>query len=206
MTLHIGLTGGIGSGKSTVAARLGQLGAVVIDADRISRELMAPGSPVLEQVTEVFGCEILDADGALDRPALGRRVFGDEEARQRLNGIVHPAVREEAARQRVAAAQRPGFAGVIVEDIPLLVETGQAERFDGVLVVTAEEPERVRRLVEARGMDEGDVRARIAAQASDAERAAVATWTVDNSGAPEQTRAQVDRIWADWQEKLVRVH
>lgn len=200
--LHVGLTGGIGSGKSTVAARLAALGAVVIDADRISRDLMAPGSPVLEQVVGAFGPEILAADGSLDRQALAARVFAEDAARERLNGIVHPAVREEAARQLAAAPHRPDFAGVVVEDIPLLTETGQAHRFDGVVVVRTEEQERVRRLTESRGMDAADAHARIAAQATDAQRQAIATWTVDNSGTPERTQEQVDALWERWQEEL----
>lgn len=197
--LHLGLTGGIGSGKSTVARLLAEHGAVIIDADAISRRLMEPGSPVLAQAVEVFGPEILHEDGTLDRPALARVVFGDDAARERLNGIVHPAVREESARQLEAAPSRPGFAGVVVEDIPLLAETGQAGRFDGVLVVTADEEERVRRLTRNRGMSEDEARSRIRAQATDAERAAIATWTVDNSGSPEATREQVDALWTEFE-------
>lgn len=192
---HLGLTGGIGSGKSTVARLLVQQGAVLIDADAISRQLMAPGSPVLQQVADAFGPGVLTADGALDRPALAQLVFGDEQARARLNGIVHPAVREEAARQYEAA--RAHGAQVVVEDIPLLAETGQASRFDGVLVVETEEPVRIQRLVQARGMAEEDARARIRAQATDAQRRAIATWTVENSGTEAQTRAQVERLWGE---------
>lgn len=192
---HLGLTGGIGSGKSTVARLLVQQGAVLIDADAISRQLMAPGSPVLQQVADAFGPGVLTADGALDRPALAQLVFGDEQARARLNGIVHPAVRKEAARQYEAA--RAHGAQVVVEDIPLLAETGQASRFDGVLVVETEEPVRIQRLVQARGMAEEDARARIRAQATDAQRRAIATWTVENSGTEAQTRAQVERLWGE---------
>lgn len=196
--LHLGLTGGIGSGKSTVARLLAEHGAVIIDADAISRRLMESGSPVLAQAVEAFGPGILHEDGTLDRPALARVVFGDDAARERLNGIVHPAVREESARQLETAPSRPGFAGVVVEDIPLLAETGQAGRFDGVLVVTADEEERVRRLIRNRGMSEDEARSRIRAQATDAERAAIATWTVDNSGTPEATREQIDALWAEF--------
>lgn len=195
--LHIGLTGGIGAGKSTVAGLLAGHGAVVIDADRISRELMAPGSPLLAEVADEFGAGVVRPDGALDRSALARLVFGDEEARQVLNSIVHPAVREEAARQWEEAPTRPGFRGVVVEDIPLLAESGQADRFDGVVVVEAAERIRVERLVGRRGMAEDDARARIAAQASDAERREIATWIIDNSGAPEETEAGVERLWAE---------
>ena len=195
--LHIGLTGGIGAGKSTVARLLAERGAVVIDADRISRELMAPGSVVLAEVADEFGPEVLTPDGELDRAALARLVFGDDEARQVLNTIVHPAVREEAARQWEEAPAREGFTGVVVEDIPLLAESEQADRFDGVVVVEADERTRVRRLVSGRGMSEEDVRARIAAQASDARRREIATWVIDNSGSEEETEATVDRLWAE---------
>lgn len=214
---HLGLTGGIGAGKSTVAAMLVELGAHLIDADQISRDLMRPGSPVLAQVVEAFGPEILTENGELDRPALARKVFGDDAARERLNGIVHPAVRREAQAQREAAlAAGTDTAGepagpdgtgtppaggergvVVVEDIPLLAETGQAERFDGVIVVEAAPEVRLERLVTARGMEREDAEARLRAQASDEQRREIATWVVDNSGDLEQTREQVRKIWAE---------
>ena len=195
---HLGLTGGIGAGKSTVASMLVELGAHLIDADQISRDLMRPGSPVLAQVVEAFGPEILTDNGELDRPALARKIFGDDAARERLNGIVHPAVRREAQAQREAALAAGGERGVVVvEDIPLLAETGQAERFDGVIVVEAAPEVRLERLVTARGMDREDAEARLRAQASDEQRRAIATWVVDNSGDLEQTREQVRKIWAE---------
>lgn len=193
--LRIGLTGGIGSGKSTVAKMLVELGAVLVDADAISRQLMEPGSSVLEAVVAEFGADILDAEGRLNRQVLAGLVFADDSARERLNGIVHPAVRAESARQVEQAQAQPGFTGVVVEDIPLLAETGQAHRFDAVIVVETELAVRLERLTKVRGMSEEDARARIAAQATGEQRREIATWTVDNSGSLEETRAQVERIW-----------
>lgn len=193
--IRIGLTGGIGSGKSTVAQMLVGLGAVLVDADAIARELMEPGQEVLAKTVEAFGPSIVDAEGRLDRAALAGLVFADDSARERLNGIVHPAVRVRSAELVAQAVQSPDFSGVVVEDIPLLVETGQAGRFDGVLVVEAEREVRLGRLVEVRGMTREDAEARMAAQASDGERRAVATWVVDNSGSLEATRGQVVEIW-----------
>lgn len=194
-TCHLALTGGIGSGKSTVAGVLAGHGAVIVDADAISRRLMEPGSEVLDRVVEAFGRDLLDEQGRLDRPALARTVFGDPEARERLNGIVHPAVRAESRRQVEDARKDPEFSGVIIQDIPLLVETGQAKSFDGVIVVEAPEEVRIDRLVGVRGMSDEDARARIASQASDAQRREVATWVIDNSGSQEQTARQVAKLW-----------
>ncbi|MFW3169071.1 dephospho-CoA kinase [Geodermatophilus sp. CPCC 206100] len=190
--LRIGLTGGIGSGKSTVAGLLAARGARVVDADRIAREVVAPGTPGLAAVVEAFGPSVLTADGALDRPALAAVVFADPAARARLDGIVHPLVRARAAEQ-VAAAPPDA---VVVQDVPLLVETGQAASYDLVLVVEADLDTRVRRL-EQRGLTEADARARIAAQATDEQRRAVADVVLDNSGTPEQLAEQVDRFWAE---------
>ncbi|NEK96233.1 dephospho-CoA kinase, partial [Modestobacter muralis] len=167
--LRIGLTGGIGSGKSTVAALLAERGAQVVDADRIAREVVEPGTPGLAAVAAEFGEGVLAADGALDRGALASIVFGDTAARARLDGIVHPLVRARAA-ELVAAA--PADA-VVVQDVPLLVETGQAGSYDLVLVVEADPDTRVQRLV-GRGLSAEDARARMASQASDEERRAVA--------------------------------
>ncbi|WP_237200769.1 dephospho-CoA kinase [Rothia nasimurium] len=196
MVTRIGLTGGIGSGKSTVARMLVERGARLVDADAIARQLMEPGQPALSAAVQAFGQEILNPDGSLNRPALAALVFADESKRQVLNGIVHPLVRAESARQVEAARAELGEDAVVVEDIPLLAETGQADRFDGVLVVEVEQGERLRRLVEFRGMDEADARARMAAQASDGERRALATWVIDNSGSLEQTEAQVGQVWS----------
>jgi dephospho-CoA kinase len=190
--LRIGLTGGIGSGKSTVSALLTARGAVVIDADRIAREVVEPGTPGLAAVVEAFGGGVVGPDGALDRPALAAIVFADPAARRRLDGIVHPLVRARAVE--LAAAAPPD--AVVVNDVPLLVETGQAGSYDLVLVVEADPEVRVRRLVD-RGLTEDDARARIAAQATDEQRRAVADVVLDNSGSREELAAQVDRFWAE---------
>ncbi|MCM3510353.1 dephospho-CoA kinase [Rothia sp. P100] len=192
---RIGLTGGIGSGKSTVAQMLADRGAVIIDADAISRELMEPGSDVLNETVRSFGSAILTADGRLDRAALASVIFENEAKRKELNSIVHPAVRSEAERQAATAQADPGFSGVLIEDIPLLVETGQAQRFDGVVVVETALAERLRRLVDQRGMSRADAIARIQAQASDQERREIATWLVDNSHSLEETRRQVETVY-----------
>lgn len=192
---RIGLTGGIGSGKSTVAQMLADRGAVIIDADAISRELMEPGSDVLNETVRAFGSAILTAEGRLDRAALASVIFENEAKRKELNSIVHPAVRSEAERQAATAQADPGFSGVLIEDIPLLVETGQAQRFDGVVVVETALAERLRRLVDQRGMNRADALARIQAQASDQERREIATWLVDNSHSLEETRRQVETVY-----------
>jgi dephospho-CoA kinase len=190
--LSIGLTGGIGSGKSTVSALLAERGAVIIDADRIAREVVEPGTPGLAAVVAAFGEGIVGPDGALDRPALAAVVFADPQARARLDGVVHPLVR---ARAGELAAAVPADA-VVVHDIPLLVETGQAGRYDVVLVVQADAEIRVARLVQ-RGLTEDDARARIAAQATDEQRAALADVVLDNSGTREDLASQVDRFWTE---------
>ena len=197
--LRIGLTGGIGSGKSTVARLLAERGAHVVDADVLAREALAPGTPGLAAVAEAFGEGVLTAEGALDRPALAAVVFGDPDARARLDGIVHPRVRARAAE--LVAALPPD--AVVVQDIPLLVETGQAGSFDLVLVVAADLDTRVARLVE-RGLDDQDARARIAAQASDDQRRAVADVVLDNSGTLGELAAQVDRFWGERVEPVLR--
>jgi len=190
--LRIGLTGGIGSGKSTVSALLGARGAVIVDADRIAREVVEPGTPGLAAVVEAFGNGVLAADGSLDRPALAGIVFSDPAARARLDGIVHPLVRGRAVELTAAAAPD----AVLVNDVPLLVETGQAGSYDLVVVVEVDLDARLRRLVE-RGMTEEDARARIAAQATDEQRRAVADVVLDNSGSREQLAEQVDRFWEE---------
>ena len=189
--LGIGLSGGIGSGKSTVAALLAEGGALAVDAGRIAREVVGPGTPGLAAVVAEFGNGVLTADGALDRPALAAIVFADPAARARLDGIVHPLVRARAAE---LTAQAPAD-GVVVQDVPLLVETGQAGAFDLVLVVETDLETRVRRLV-ARGLSEDDARARIASQATDEQRRAVADTVLSNDGDRDELAAQVDRFWA----------
>jgi dephospho-CoA kinase len=189
----VGLTGGIGAGKSVVAARLAELGAVVIDSDRLAREVVAPGTDGLAEVVAAFGPEVLAPDGALDRPALGRLVFGDPAARERLEKIIHPRVRARTAE--LVAAAPPGT--VLVNDVPLLVETGLADTFDLVVVVLASEPTRLRRLTGGRGMSEPEARSRMAAQATDEQRRAAADVVLVNDGSLDDLRAAVDRLWEE---------
>lgn len=191
--LRIGLTGGIGSGKSTAAARLVEHGAVLADADRLAREVVAPGEPAMAEIAERFGPDVVAADGSLDRAALGALVFADDAARRDLEGITHPRIAERTAA--IAATVPPD--GVLVHDVPLLVEGGLAGRYDLVVVVGADEETRVRRLVETRGMGEEDARSRIRAQATDAQRREVADVWLDNGGTEEELRAAVDRLWAE---------
>lgn len=190
--LRIGLSGGIGSGKSTVASRFAEHGAVVIDADVLSREVVEPGTDGLAEIAAAFGADILTPDGALDRPALAARVFGDDQARETLNGIVHPRV---AARTAELVAAAPADA-VVVHDVPLLVEKGYAPHYHLVVIVDAPVETRVQRLV-GRGLPEADARARIAAQATEDARRAVADVWLDNSGAQDVVLAAVDALWAD---------
>jgi dephospho-CoA kinase len=181
----LGLTGGIGAGKSTVAELLARRGAVVVDTDAIARAVVEPGGAVHEAVVRRFG--------HADRARLARAVFADARARADLNAIVHPAV-GDVVRARLAAEQAAGTAVVVLE-VPLLVEAGWADRVDRVAVVDAPEDIAMRRLVDGRGMDEADVRGRMAAQASRAERLAVADVVLDNAGSPDELAAQVDSLW-----------
>lgn len=194
----IALTGGIASGKSTIGRRLAALGAVRIDADQLARDAVAPGSQGLARVVERFGSGILDREGGLDRAALGRIVFGDADALAELNAIVHPEVRR-IFTARVAEAEAADPEAVVIYEVPLLVEGGAAAREGVDLVVVADAPveQRVARLVELRGMSEEDARARIANQASDEDRRAIADRLIDTSGSEDETIAQVDRLWAD---------
>jgi len=185
--MRVGLTGGIASGKSTVSALLRELGAVVVDADRLARDVVAPGTPGLAEVVAAFGPEVAAEDGTLDRAALARRVFDDLAARRRLEGIVHPRVREAAAAEEAAAP--PGV--LVVHDIPLLVETGQAAGFDVVVVVDVPEEVQVERMLADRGWSREEALSRIAAQAARGDRLAAATHVLDNSGTREELRDQV---------------
>jgi dephospho-CoA kinase len=187
----VGLTGGIGSGKSTVAAMLAALGAVVVDADQIAREVVEPGTDGLAEVVATFGPSVLAPDGSLDRPALGRIVFADEAKRRALEAIVHPRV---AARSAELVAAAPADA-VVVNDIPLLAETGARGRFDKVIVVVADMETRIARLVRARAITEDEARSRISAQASDDQRRAIADIVIVNDGTPDQLRACVEEAW-----------
>lgn len=193
MVLRVGLTGGIASGKSEVSARLRDLGGVVIDADALAREAVAPETPALAEVVIAFGPEMVDGSGRLDRTALGKRVFTDLEARRRLESILHPRVRDRAAQLEAAA---PADA-VVIHDIPLLVETGQAATFDKVVVVDCPPSAQLERLVRLRGMHEGEARSRIAAQASRQERLTVADYVLDNTGSVAELRTAVDQLWRE---------
>lgn len=195
--LRVGLTGGIGSGKSTVAGRLAEHGAVVVDADRLAREVVEPGTPGLAAVVEAFGPDILDDAGALDRARLAGRVFNDAAARTTLTSIVHPLIAERTGELMAAA---PADA-IIVHDVPLLVENAIGPAYHLVIVVDAPVETRVTRVVRDRGMPEADARARIAAQASEQARRAVADVWLDNGGAIDEVLAEVDALWAD---RLVR--
>lgn len=191
MVTRVGLTGGIGSGKSTVSELLAELGAVVIDADQLAREVVEPGSDGLAEVVAEFGPGVLTPEGDLDRAALGQIVFADADRRARLNAIVHPRVR--ALAERLEAAAPPD--AVVVHDIPLLVETGQAGGFDRVIVVDAPIEAQLERLAASRSMGEAEARARIDAQASRAERRAVADDVIVNDGPLDELRAQVEAVW-----------
>lgn len=191
--LTVGLTGGIASGKSVVARRLSELGAVLIDADVLAREVVEPGTPGFEQVVEAFGTGVLDHEGALDRGALGEIVFNDKTSLERLNAIIHPQVRAESAR-RVTGA--PGDS-IVVQDIPLLVETGQQSSFHVVIVVETPAAVRVARMVSDRHMSRDEAEARMASQASDQQRRAAADALIDNGGSLQDVRVAVDRLWQD---------
>ena len=189
--LRIGLTGGIGAGKSALSATFAQCGGVIVDGDVISREVVQPGTDGLASLVAAFGDDILQPDGSLDRPALAAKAFRDDEARQVLNSIVHPLVGKRRA-EIIASVPEDS---VVVEDIPLLVESGMAPMFPLVVVVHADVEVRVRRLVEQRGMPEDDARARIAAQADDDQRRAVADIWLDNSGSQEELVQRARDVW-----------
>ncbi|MEU8799716.1 dephospho-CoA kinase [Spirillospora sp. NPDC048819] len=189
--LKVGLTGGIGSGKSEVSARLAERGALVIDADKIAREVVEPGTPGLAAVVAEFGDDVLLPSGALDREKVGRIVFADADRLAALNAIVHPLVGDRMQELMDAA---PGGA-VVVYDVPLLAENGLAPMYDEVVVVDAPEDVQLDRLVARRGMTEEDARARMANQASRADRRAVATHVIDNSGTLDDLKTQVDALW-----------
>ena len=194
--LRIGLTGGVASGKSTVAAALRARGAAVIDADVLAREVVRPGGPAYQGVVDAFGSSVVGPDGTLDRAVLAARIFADPSARQRLNALTHPHIRrrmaDEAARL-TAAADHP----VIVFDIPLLLDTtdGRDLNLDGIIVVYADPETRVRRLMARNGVSEDEARRRLAAQVPLEDKKAHATWVIDNSGTPDETQAQVERLW-----------
>jgi dephospho-CoA kinase len=190
----IGLTGGIASGKSTVARRLLRHGAVHIDADHLARLAVEPGTAALEQIADAFGEGVLAADGSLNRAALGAVVFADADSLSHLNAIVHPAVRA-LTNARIREAEEADPDAIVVYDVPLLVEAAVDHPFDLVVVTQADEETRVRRMVELRAMDAGEAERRIRAQASDADRQRIADVVIDTGGTLEQTLEQVDVLW-----------
>ncbi len=193
MTIRVGLTGGIASGKSTVSAMLAELGAVIIDADALAREVVAKGMPGLDAVVAEFGEELLGPDGELDRAAMGRLVFADESARKRLEAIVHPLVFERIVELEEGAADD----AVVVHDIPLLAESGRADTFDAVVVVDAPPEVQVERMVRDRGWTREEAESRIRAQASREDRLAIATHVIENTGTREDRRERVAEVFAD---------
>ncbi len=190
---RVGLTGGVASGKSTVAAMLADLGAVVIDADALARDVVAGGTPGLAAVVAEFGQELLGPDGELDRPAMGRLVFADESARRRLEAIVHPLVFERIVELE---EQAPADA-VVVHDIPLLAESGRADTFDAVIVVDVPEELQVARMTGDRGWTPEEARSRIAAQVDPVKRRAIATHVIENTGTREDLRNRVAEVFEE---------
>ena len=189
--VHVGLTGGIAAGKSAVARVLQERGALLVDSDALARLVLEKGTDGLAAVRDEFGDRVITADGELDRVEMARIVFWDEGARQRLNRIVHPRIR--AAARRIVAEAGPD--AVVVQDVPLLVETGQADAFDLVIVVEAPLEERLRRMVEDRGMSRADAEARIAAQATDEQRRAVADVVIVNDADLERLASVANQVW-----------
>jgi dephospho-CoA kinase len=193
MTIRVGLTGGVASGKSTVATMLEELGAVIIDADALAREVVAKGTPGLEAVVQEFGEELLGPDGELDRPAMGRLVFGDDQARKRLEAIVHPLVFE-----RIVELEREAPSdAVVVHDIPLLAEAGRAAEFDHVIVVDAPPELQVERMQSERGWTVEDAWSRIKSQVSRENRRAIATQVIENTRTREDLRKRVAEVYAE---------
>ncbi len=193
MSLNVGLTGGIASGKSTVSRRLRELGAVVIDYDQLARDVVEPGTPALAAIVERFGPTVIDDAGRLDRPGLGAIVFADPAALKDLEAITHPAIRRRAAELQ---AEAPGEA-IVVHDNPLLVEMGAHTACDVVLVVDAPEELQIERMVRDRGMSEQDAAARIAAQTTRETRRAAADVVIENTGTVDELIARVDEVWQD---------
>lgn len=189
--MRVGLTGGVASGKSTVSEMLRELGAVVIDADELARDVVAKGSPGLAQVVEAFGPDVLTPEGELDRPKMGSIVFADDDRRKQLEGIVHPLVFERT----VALEEGAPDDAVVVHDIPLLAESGRADTFDAVIVVDAHPDHQLERMIRDRGWTLADARARMEAQASREERHAIATYLIENTGTLDELRARVREVY-----------
>jgi dephospho-CoA kinase len=202
VVLRVGLTGGIGSGKSEVSRRLAAHGAVIIDADVAARAVVAPGTPGLERIAEAFGAGVLGPDGALDRERLGAIVFRDPDSRDTLNAIVHPLVGEWMRAAERAAVDAAGGDLIIVHDVPLLAENGRAGDFDLVIVVDVPPELQLERLVGQRGMSPDQARARMAAQASRPQRLAVADLVIDNSGSLADLDHRVAEVWADLRRRV----
>ncbi len=200
--LRIGLTGGIGSGKSLVARLLKDLGAAIVDADAIAREVVAPGGPAYDGVVRTFGPGVVRPDGTLDRKAMAERVFIDASARRQLNALTHPHIRRRMAEEAARLASAPGVE-VIVLDIPLLLETtdGRDLGLEGIVVVDVDDDVRVARLVARDGLSEADARRRLAAQMALRDKVARADWVIDNNGSPDETREQVRALWEALQER-----
>lgn len=197
VVLRVGLTGGIASGKSEVSALLAEHGAVIIDADRLAQEVVERGTKGLAEIVTAFGPEVLDADGRLDRPAMGQRVFGDQSARRQLEAIIHPRVRARGAELEQSAADD----AIVVQDIPLLVETGQAGDFDVVVVVDSPIELQLERLRQRQGMSVDQARARIASQVGRKDRLAAADHVISNTGSLDDLRAAVDALWPTLRER-----
>jgi dephospho-CoA kinase len=190
--MRVGLTGGIASGKSTVSGILAEMGAVVIDADKLAREVVERGTPGLEQVVAAFGPEVLTPDGDLDRAKVGSIVFNDEAKRKTLEGIVHPLVFERYAEFEASAPEE----GIVVHDIPLLAESGRADGFDAVIVVETPAEVQVERMLRDRGWTREDAESRIAAQATPEQRRAIATYVIVNNGSRDDLRSRVEEVFA----------
>jgi dephospho-CoA kinase len=191
--MRVGLTGGIASGKSTVSAILAELGAVIIDGDKLAREVVEPGTPGLARVVEAFGPEILLPDGGMDRAKVGQIVFNDEAKRKLLEGIVHPLVFERYAELEASAPQD----GLVIHDIPLLAESGRADTFDAVIVVETPVEVQIERMLRDRGWSRADAESRIAAQATPEQRRAIATYLIENTGTLDELRARVEAVYAE---------
>jgi dephospho-CoA kinase len=200
--LLVGLTGGIASGKSVVAARLAEHGAVVVDADAIAREVVEPGTPALARIAEEFGPGVIAADGSLDRPALGAIVFADPAKLAALNGITHPAVLELSQR-RFAEAGAADPEAIVVYDVPLLSEVRGRAEFDVVVVVSAPEETRIERMVTLRGMSREEAGRRIRSQVGEEQRRALADHLIESGGTLDETLAQADAVWAELRQRAV---
>jgi len=190
----IGLTGGIASGKSAVASRLAERGAIVVDADALAREVVEPGSPALAQIAKKFGPKVIAADGSLNRAALGALIFPSPKKRAALNAITHPAVAARSHELFAAAAAADPDA-IVIYDVPLLVDAGRADEFDMIVVVNASTATRVSRMIEHRGMTRDEALHRINSQATDTERLAIADVVIDANGTLEETLQQADALW-----------